>query len=332
MSTDTDPYDDTRVRPDEAADRDDLTAASVDPVFGAQPTEPAEGTPVVVPAVLELGEHELKPALEAVLMIADTPLDHLSLAQAVGFFAGTLQIEPAPSRIGELFQELSKYDDDFGDVRGQEMAKRAIVVAASGNHNILMLGPPGSGKTMLAKRVPTICPALTAAESIETTRIYSSLGRLAPGQPLMARRPYRAPHHTISEPGLVGGGNPPVPGEISLSHNGVYHLRIGNSIYLRLLMAMDAAGSLDFGGDILNAQLDAVADLVETDFGSYAGSELGGRVYHPPTYLTELYEQDDSLVFGDDCIFIRAVAFGEPPPPGYRPEPSWLDRGLNTSP
>jgi hypothetical protein len=118
----------------------------------------------------------------------------------------------------------------------------------------------------------------------------------------------------------------------SLSHNGVYHLRIGNSIYLRLLMAMDAAGSLDFGGDILNAQLDAVADLVETDFGSYAGSELGGRVYHPPTYLTELYEQDDSLVFGDDCIFIRAVAFGEPPPPGYRPEPSWLDRGLNTSP
>ena len=147
-----------------------------------------------------------------------------SLTQAVGFFAGQISIEPAPSRIGELFDSFAKYEDDFADVRGQEMAKRAIIVAAAGSHNLLMLGPPGSGKTMLAKRVPTILPGLTAGESIETTRIYSSLGRLQAGQPLMARRPFRSPHHTISDAGLVGGGNPPVPGEISLSHHGVLFL------------------------------------------------------------------------------------------------------------
>jgi magnesium chelatase family protein len=147
-----------------------------------------------------------------------------SLAQAVGFLTGQIDIEPTPSRMDELFRELSAYADDFSDVRGQEMAKRAITVAASGGHNILMLGPPGSGKTMLAKRVPTILPDLTPAESIETTRIYSAVGRLKPGQPLLAVRPFRAPHHTISNAGLVGGGSTPSPGEISLAHNGVLFL------------------------------------------------------------------------------------------------------------
>ncbi len=147
-----------------------------------------------------------------------------SLTEAVGFFSGELDIPATPSRLQELFDELAQYEEDFGDVRGQEMAKRAIMIAASGGHNLLMVGPPGSGKTMLARRVPTIMPVLAASESIETTRIYSAMGKLEPGQPLMARRPFRSPHHTISEAGLVGGGSPPSPGEISMSHNGVLFL------------------------------------------------------------------------------------------------------------
>ena len=147
-----------------------------------------------------------------------------SLSQTVAFLTGELEIEPTPSRLSELFQELSHYEEDFADVRGQEMAKRAVTIAAAGGHNLLMVGPPGSGKTMLAKRVPTILPALSAEESVETTRIYSAVGRLPANQPLLARRPFRAPHHTISNAGLVGGGSTPTPGEISLAHNGVLFL------------------------------------------------------------------------------------------------------------
>ncbi|TWU39009.1 Competence protein ComM [Novipirellula aureliae] len=147
-----------------------------------------------------------------------------SLAQAVAFFSQEIELDPVPNCVDQLFEKFSVYDLDFGDVRGQESAKRAMVLAAAGNHNLIMVGPPGSGKTMLAKRMPTILPPLTATESIATTRIYSALGQLPPGQPLLACRPFRSPHHTISDAGLVGGGSPPSPGEISKAHNGILFL------------------------------------------------------------------------------------------------------------
>jgi len=147
-----------------------------------------------------------------------------SVAEAVGFLSGELAIEPVVIDQRSVFAESSHYDIDFGDVRGQEAAKRALTIAAAGGHNVLMIGPPGSGKTMLARRLPTILVPLALEESLETTRVYSSVGLLKPGRSILGTRPFRAPHHTISHAGLVGGGSIPTPGEVSLAHNGVLFL------------------------------------------------------------------------------------------------------------
>lgn len=148
-----------------------------------------------------------------------------NITDVVDFFNGTRKFEPVKVDLKGIFDnEANKYDVDFSDVRGQENVKRALEVAAAGGHNLVMIGAPGAGKTMLAKRLPTIIPPLTLEEALETTKIHSVAGKIDDHTALMTRRPFRSPHHTISDVALVGGGTNPQPGEISLGHNGVLFL------------------------------------------------------------------------------------------------------------
>jgi magnesium chelatase family protein len=189
---------------------------------------PVRGLLAIAQAVRAGGRRQLivpkRVAAEASVVAGLEVIGANTLQEVVEFLIGRHDIPPEPCRAAEFFASACTYSVDFCDVKGQAHAKRALEVAVAGGHNLLMIGPPGTGKSMLAKRIPTIIPGMSEQEALETTKIHSAGGLLGDGLAFIATRPFRSPHHTISDAGLLGGGSNPGPGEVSLAHNGVLFL------------------------------------------------------------------------------------------------------------